>query len=381
MSSDSSFTQIRNIDPRRKVPFVTMGMLVFIIFIFYWFFQGGSFRLYSSVFFGLYFITRQIWVSVLLIGIIQNIAFLPLHFIWLKMSTSIKAFEDEIESVKGNDEQYIVFKQKVKKGDSAASFYIFSFILNAIAFFSAGRVFLIDFYSTRLDPNLLYSFIPYPNYPLQGTLFNFPFIKITDTTALSWQTIIYSWVVITVFFAVIRLLWRFIKVFLSKNQTLLKYRIDYNRALMAVGGVGLTILVVSTIFLRNIPTNASLIWLVVDLTRQNSGMNLITAIGTFITTIAAGYKNSKISSDNLASAGVSSEIIDRIFKEKLRQSFKNGLLLGVGAYLITSQIPSAFELSVATFEVLYILSPYTFDRFLKKVASKTTPTPVSTPTA
>ena len=38
--------------------------------------------------------------------------------------------------------------------------------------------------------------------------------------------------------------------------------------------------------------------------------------------------------------------------------------MGIGAFLITNQIPCAFELSVATFEVLYILSPYTFDKLL-----------------
>lgn len=48
----------------------------------------------------------------------------------------------------------------------------------------------------------------------------------------------------------------------------------------------------------------------------------------------------------------------------MRQSIKNAVILGLGAFFITNQIPCAFELSVATFEVLYIISPYTFDRFL-----------------
>lgn len=373
MSSDSALDQIRKIDTKRSAPFAAIFMIGLTLLIFYWFFRGGSFRLYASVFFGLYFVTRQIWVSVLLIGIIQNIAFLPLHFIWLKMSTSIKAFEDEVEAVKAPDEQYIVFQQKVKKGDFAASFYIFSFVLNAIAFFSAGRVFLIDFYTKNLDPSLLYSFIPYPTYPLQGTLFHFPFFRVTQTAAVDWKYIIYFWLGVTLFFAVVRLLWRFLKVFFAKNQTILKYRIGYNKILFGIGGVGLTLLIVSIIFLRNVPSNAVFIWLVADLTRQNSTMNLITAIGTFLTTVAAGFKNSKISAKNLESAGVSQDVIERITREKIRQSFKNAVLLGIGAYFITSQIPSAFELSVATFEVLYIISPYTFDRFLTQVANKSAP--------
>lgn len=378
MSSDSALSQISKIDTKRSAPFATVFMIGLTLLIFYWFFRGGSFRLYASVFFGLYFITRQIWVSVLLIGIIQNIAFLPLHFIWLKMSTSIKSFEDEIEAVDGQDEQYIVFQQKVKKGDFAASFYIFSFILNAIAFFSAGRVFLIDFYTKNLDPSLIYSFIPYPEYPLKGTLFHFPFFKVTQTTAVDWKYIIYFWLGVTIFFAVARLLWRFLKIFFAKNQTILKYRIGYNKILFGVGGVGLTLLVLSIIFLRHVPSSAVFVWLVADLTRQNSTMNLITAVGTFLTTVAAGFKNSNISAKNLQSAGVSQDVIDRITREKMRQSFKNAILLGIGAYFITSQIPSAFELSVATFEVLYIISPYTFDRFLTQVANKSTPKSTAT---
>jgi hypothetical protein len=379
MSADSPLSQIRKIDTRRSAPFATIFMIGLTLLIFYWFFRGGSFRLYASIFFGLYFITRQIWVSVLLIGIIQNIAFLPLHFIWLKMSTSMQSFEDEIDAIKAPEEQYIVFQQKVKKGDFAASFYIFSFIVNAIAFFSAGRVFLIDFYTKNLDPKLIYSFIPYPEYPLQGELFKFPFYKVTGTTAINWQYIFFFWLSITIFFAVLRLLWRFLKLFLSTNPSVLKFRIGYNRILLAVGGVGLTILILSTILLRHLPTQFSFTWLIVDLSHQNTPMNFITAVGTFLTTLMAGYKHNSIASTNLRQGGVSEEVIEKIFRDKMRQSLSNGLLLGAGAFFITNQIPSAFELSVAMFELLYIISPYTFDRFLVQVANKSsTKTAVAT---
>lgn len=371
MASESAFNQIRNIDRRRGAPLGAVFMIGLTLAIFWWFFQGGSFKLYASVFFGLYYLTGQIWVSVLLIGILQNIFFLPLHFIWLKMSTSMKSLEDEIDAIKAPDEQYIVFQQKVRKGDFAASFYIFSFIVNAIAFFSAGRIFLINFYTQKLNPDLLYSWVPYPVYPLQGEWFKFPFFKVTETTAVSWNYIFIFWLSVTVFLAVLRLVWRFFKIFLSTNPTVLRFRIGYNRILLAVGGVGLTILVLSTIFLRNLPTQFTYMLLMVDLSRQNTTMNFITAVGTFLTTIMAGYKHNSIASANLAAGGVEKEVIDRIFREKMRQSVNNGLLLGTGAFFITNQIPSAFELSVATFELLYIISPYTFDRFLLQVASKT----------
>jgi len=104
-------------------------------------------------------------------------------------------------------------------------------------------------------------------------------------------------------------------------------------------------------------------------------MNFITAVGTFLTVVIAGYKGNKIASHNLLASGVSPEAVTRIFRAHMRQSLKNGLILGVGAFFITNQIPCAFELSVATFEVLYILSPYTFDRFLVKAKPPVTPSP------
>lgn len=376
----SSISEIRKIDNSRVwLPIGTTVLIIFLIAVFYWFFRGGSFRLYASAFFGLYYLTGQIWVSVLLIGILQNIVFLPLRFIGLKLSTSIKAFENELDTKKNTDEQYILFQQRVKKGDFGITFYIFNFIVNAIAFFSAGRIFLIDFYTQKLNPDYLYSFIPYPKYPLQGTDFHFPFFKINETIAVDWKYIIFFWLGISLFFAAVRLLWRFVKFFLAKNKSFLRVRIGYNRLLIAAGGIGLTLIVVSTLFLRNVPTSFSSWWLVADLTRQNSTMNLITAIGTFLTTVIAGYKAVSISSKNLTLAGVDDDTVTKIATTQMRQSYKNGLILGAGAYLVTSQIPSAFELSVATFEVLYILSPLTFDRFLVSAHQATTPASTSPP--
>jgi len=361
----SNFSDIRKIDnTRNHVPWITFLSIGLIIIILIWFFKGGSFRLYASAFFGLYYLTGQIWISVLLIGILQNIVFLPLRFIGMKLSTSIKSFENELDSFKNTEEQYLLFQQKVKKGDVWVSFYIFNFLVNAIAFFSAGRIFLINFYTTNLNPDYLYSFIPYPQYPLRGTDFYFPFFRVNQSISVDWHYIIFFWLGVSVLFALVKLLWRFFKIFLAKSKSFLKFRINYNRLLIAVGGVGITLIIISTILLRNIPTSVSYRWLVADLTRQNSTMNLITAIGTFLTVIIAGLKSSSISKQNLLNAGIDPQAISLIIKSQTRQSFKNALILGAGAYLLTNQIPCAFELSVAMFEVLYILSPFTFDKLL-----------------
>ena len=360
----SSITEIRKIDNSRLLmPLATSLLIIFLVWLAIWFFRGGSFRLYASAFFSLYFVTGQVWVSVLLMGICQNIVFLPLRFIGMRLSESFKDFEEKIEK-SGHEEAYLVFSEKVRRGDLTMVFYILSFVLNAVAFLSAGRIFLIDFYTQKLDPTLLYKWVPYPSYPLVGTNFNFPFFKITETMSLSWLTILYIWLGISLFFAVIKLLWRVVKVFLSKNEKLLGMRINYNKLMLQTGGFSGTILILSIIFLRNIPIDFEGWWLMADLTRQNTTMNTITAIGTFLTTMHAGYTRHRIDAEIARKRAIDKEIINKIFMEKMKGSFRNALILGAGAFLVTNQIPCAFELSVATFEALYILSPYTFDKIL-----------------
>jgi len=355
------------------MPLLTTVLVIFIILISIWFFRGGSFRLYASVFFTLYNLTGQVWISVLLIGIVQNVVFLPMRFIGLKLSTSLHAFEDELEKQKSEEQQYFLFTQQVKRGNPAIIFFIFSFIVNAIAFFSAGRIFLIDFYAQKLNPHYLYSFVKYPDYPLLGTDFHFPFIKITQTYSLPWNQIFTIWGYVLIALIVPRLIWRLVKFIFWKNQRILSARINYNRIILKFMGFAGTLFILSLFFLRNIPTSFQTLTLVADLTRQNTTMNFITAVGTFITALHAGYTRERIAAKKALAAGIDKEIIKRATRTNIRMSFRNAIVLGAGAFLVTNQIPCAFELSVATFEVLYILSPYTFDRILVGVSNSVKP--------
>ncbi len=362
----SGLSQIRKIDnSHRWLPFATTILVIFLIAALIWFFTGGSFRLYASVFFTFYHFTHQIWLSVILIGISQNLIFLPLRFISLKLSASLKDFEDELENINSEKDQYFLFNKKVQEGNPAVVFYIFNFVLNAIAFFSAGRIFLIDFYTKKLNPSLLYAKVPYPDYPLNGTIFKFPFFRITDTIALDWSTIFAIWGGLIALIVVPRLLWRLVKFILKKNQKILSARINYNRLLFKIGGFSGTIFLLSLFVLRHLPSAFTGHLLLADLTRANPTMNLITAIGTFITVLHAGYTRQKFVAIEAVKNNIPAEIIARVGRQKIRQSVQNAFILGIGAYLITSQIPSAFELSVATFEILYILSPHTLDLILK----------------
>ncbi len=365
VETQSTFSQVRKIDNSRKfLPLLTTFLLVFLIYLFIWFFRGGSFRLYTSIFFCLYYITHQIWLSVLLIGVLQNVLFMPLRLIGNVLNQPLKDFEDELDKTE-EKQQLVVFSKKVREGNSAIVFFIFNFFVNAIAFFSAGRIFLVDFYNKPLDrAKFLYKWVPYPQYPLKGTIFKFPFFKITETTALPWNTI-FTYIGSAVLFMIaLRLIWRLVRFIFKRNQKILYARIRYNRLLATIGGFG-GVLTIGIIFLlRHIPTAFQGLLLKVDLTRQNTPMNFVTAVGTFLTTIHAGYKNSTNDAKVAKLAGIDPKIVSRVFREKMRTSLKNALVLGGGAFFITNQIPSAFELSVATFEVMYMIYPYTLGRLL-----------------
>lgn len=365
VENKSSLSQIRKIDNTRHwLPLVTIILLFFLIYLFIWFLRGGSFRLYTSIFFSIYFVTHQIWLSVILIGVIQNIIFMPLRLVGNVLKKPLDDFEEELEKTE-DKQQLLVFSKKVKEGNTAIVFYIFNFFVNAIAFFSAARIFLVDFYNYPLDrQKFLYSWVPYPEYPLQGTIFNFPFFKITNTTALPWNTI---FIIIGSFFLltlVLRLVWRFVRFLFKKNQKILYARIRYNRFLLFIGGFSGVLVLGLVLLFRNIPTAFQGLLLRVDLTRPNPPMNFITAVGTFLTTLHAGYKNHSYAVNQAKLAGIDPQIVKKVFGEKMRNSFKNALILGAGAFFITNQIPSAFELSVVTFEVMYMIYPYTLGRLL-----------------
>jgi hypothetical protein len=377
--TESSFSKIRKIDNSRQwLPFWTSILLIFIIVLMVWFLKGGSFKLYASIFFSIYSVTGQIWISVILMGIIQNVIFLPLRIIGNSFDKSLREFEDELEKIKKEENQSIVFNKKIKEGSLPVVFYIFNFFVNAIAFFSAGRIFLIDFYSDPLKlqkMNLLYDFVPYPKYPLQGVNLHVPLFKITQTIALDWNNIFMIIGFVVLFFIVLRLLWRILRIFLGHNKKVLFARIKYNRLLFTISGFGGVAIILIVLFLRHIPTTLQGFVFIANLARQNTPMNFVTALGTFIVTLHAGYRHNTEISDKARLSHIPDDIVKKVFKEKMQQSFKNALILGAGAFFITNNIPSAFELSVTTFEVMYFIYPYTFGQIIKKTDQQPAPPP------
>ena len=375
----NSLEEVRKIDNSRHwLPFLTSVLLVFLIALFVWFLRGGSFRLYASIFFFIYSLTHQIWVSVILMGILQNIFFMPLRVIGSHFHKSLKDFEDEVEAKEDSENQYFLkpddnkVADKLKEGSLPIVFYIFNFFVNAIAFFSAGRIFLIDFYSDPLKLHkmkLLYDFIPYPKYPLQGVNFRLPLFKITQTTAVSWHIIIWIALGLIVIPTALRLIWRLIRFIFKKNKQILNARIQYNRLLLKITGFSGVGALAIIFILRHIPSGFETFTFVADLTRQNTPMNFTTAVATFLLTVHLGYTNNKEISSQALVSGIPKNIVDKVFRDKMHQSFKNGVILGLGAFFITNNIPSAFELSVTTFEVMSMIYPYTFGLALKKIGA------------
>lgn len=361
-----SFNDIRKIDNTRgHIPWVTVVSFAILIFLVIWFLRGGSFRLYASLFFGLYHLTKSSWVSIILVSVVQNIFFLPFRILYERFYLDLKKFEKALKQTRTED-QYFLLNKNVREGNTSVLFYTINFVFLLIAFVSAGRVFLLEFYRTPIDPAYLYSYIPYPEYPLQGVIFHFPFFHVTNTFSLNWSTILFIWAVPIGILALLRIFWRLLKPLLSKSKTLLKYRIGYNRLVFLIGGFLGTFIILSTLFLRNIPTSGYFYMLTADLSHQNTIFNIITAVCTFLAAIYSGLQHNKEESAEARKAGIPQAIIDKVNKANMKEKFRNGLFLGIFALWVTRLMPSSHDLSVLAFEALYVMSPITFDLLIPK---------------
>jgi len=363
---ETSFSQVRKIDNiRHQAPLVTIIAITALLIVAIWFLRGGSFRLYASLFFGIYHFTKLSWLSIILVAIIQNIFFIPFRAIYEHYSFDIKKFEDELKKTK-EDEQYFLLNQNVREGNPSIIFYIINFVFLVIAFVSAGRVFLLEFYRTPISHSFLYKFIPYPQYPLQGVIFRFPFWDIVKTYAVSWSTILHIWLAVVGFLVALRLIWRVLRPLLTKNAKLLRFRIGYNRLFVMVGGFIGTLLIVTTVILRHLPVGFYFHYLSADLSVQNTIFNLITGVASFFAEIYAGFRRIGEETREARVANIPEDIITKVNRARWKEYFRNGLLLGFSAFWVTRLMPCSHDLSVLSFLTCYVLSPVTFDLIIPK---------------
>lgn len=376
---EKSFVQVRKIDnSKQRLPILTFLFLILLIVVVVWFISGGTFRFYASLFFGLYFLTKSTWISIILVGFVQTLIFLPFRIINMNLNPDLKEFEKKLETTHDEEHQNL-FYQRLVKGDSSVVFHTLNFILLALAFFSVGRFFFLDFFHYPIDAHkYLYNFIPYPQYPLLGTIFSFPWIHILKTTAISWKTIFSIWGVFLGFFVVLRLIWGIVRRFLSKNKSILNIRIQYNNLLIFISSFMGTLFFVSLFVFRHIPTAGEIVIISANLAKQNTGFNIVTAVCTFLATVYSGFQHNRERTIEARKNDIPEEIIRKVNREQIQKSMKNGFFLAAFALWVTRLMPCSHDLSVLSFEAIYLISPFTFDKFLKKT-TKSTPPPTQTP--
>ena len=101
-----------------------------------------------------------------------------------------------------------------------------------------------------------------------------------------------------------------------------------------------------------------------DVSIPNRTLNSITALATFFTLIWTNLPKIGKKVSLAKSAGYATEIVKRTERELLRETFKVATFVGLGAYYITNLIPSAFELSIFTLEIISWTAPLTLDRII-----------------
>lgn len=356
---------------QKRLPISTLFFTGFMLLIGIWFLRGGSYRLYASLFFTLYHLTRSAWVSIILVAVVQNIAFLPLRFLGELTWPKLKEFEQELEQEKSKDMQSFLLRKKVHSGDWPVVLYTINFVLLLIAFISAGRVFLLDFYSVhhKIDAQkYLYNWVSYPEYPLAGVEFPFPFVHVTDSVALGWGKILFFWLVVAAVLLIPWAIWNLLKnIFGITKPLLVGIRIKINRLRIGLVGVVGSLFILSLFVLRNIPIAFSPTLLFADLSKQNTTFNIVTSLATFVATIFMGAKHHEEVRKE-AAGKYPSEVIDKIYKENMRETTRNAFLIAAIAYLLTHLMPCSHDLSVLAFEAVYIAASYTIDPILRRKA-------------
>jgi hypothetical protein len=253
----------------------------------------------------------------------------------------------------------------VEKGGRIALYYVVNFFFATVSYASIGRLFLTDFYSIPLDPNLLYKFVSYPVYPIESRIFKLPYTWFSHTTDFGWSTLKWVWLAILILQLVI-----YVVMYVVKKQKNSKKMPLSKFTSLSVGNLVL-FLVLSWYLVRHFPVGWTFRIFSGDVSIPNKTLNTITAVATFFTLIWGNLPkiNKKISLAKMA--GYESLVIRRTEKELFLETLKVATVVGLGAFYITNLIPSAFELSIFTLEIISWASPMTLDKIiLSKVGRK-----------
>jgi len=348
---------------RKSLPsFNTIVTAVILIFLIWAFFSKQTFRFYASFLFLFYSFTQSMWISVILLGIFQTLLLIPFRIINLTKSKHIRDFEAEVNRLQQRGEQSFLIKKNAKTGNRVFLYYIVDFFVQLTSYVSIGRLFLTDFYTSKLEPNLLYSFVNYPEYPLKDVWFKIPYPQIIETKDLGGHIILIVCLVIFVISTLITISMRLIKKQSSINLDSAPEKLK--SVLAFISGSSLLLMIISFFLFKNFPTQFALAVFSGDVSRPFPPLNTITALGTFFTILWLDIPTILKKTELAKAAGFDPQIVRHTQTQLFSDSLRSATVVGLGAYFITNHIPCAFELSIFTLEIISWFSPLTLDRLI-----------------
>lgn len=334
-----------------------------LILIVYAFFSGIMTQFYASAVFGFYSLTHSMWISVVMLGVFQTVILIPLRILRVRRSQNIEEFQEETEGLPHSFLQQKKLKQQFDFGNSTFLFYLVDFMIQLTTFLSIGRLFLKDFYATPLNPDWLYSFIPYPDYPILDRMFQIPYPVVTKTHNFGFSGML----VLLVLFAAVMIGLEMFRRWKKKKRAA-AYRSELPARYFVTYAV--FIFIASWFLATHFPVGFGLRIFSGDVALPNPQLNTVTAVVTFLTLLWFGYQRIRRDSGMAREAGIPEHKIEATEKRLFADSVKTATLVGLGAYFITNHIPSAFELSVFTLEVISLSSPFTLDKLVVRANKK-----------
>ena len=343
----------------RALTLSSMVTAVIIVWLVYVFLSGEMYRFYASLLFSYYSLTGRMWVSVILLGVTQTFLLIPLRVFRVIRSDNIKEFQKSISSLDTSGQQRIQVKKEFHEGNRFFLFYLTDFLIQLTTFLTIGRLFLTDFYNTRIAASRLYDFVPYPDYPIKGVYFLIPYPAITKTVDMGWYGVLVVWMSLALIQATV-MAFRYFQH--KQGKDVKKQPARYSLAYLIL------FLIVAWLLGRHFPVAIDLRLFTGSVAVPNRTLNTVTALATFGTLLWFGTQKILRQSREAEKMGVDEDTIYATQKKMFSKAVFDSSVVGLGAFFITNNIPSAFELSIFTLEIISLLSPLTLDKFILTVS-------------
>jgi hypothetical protein len=373
------------------LPVLSGLVAAIVIFLVYAFFKGWTLNFYLNILFGFYALTKQVWVSVVLLGVTQTLLMIPFRTIRVMQSHNTRKFQEKINELKVDEQQIARVKKTFRQGNMIFLFYVVDFMVQITLFISIGRLFLTNFYANKIDPSVLLKLIPYPVYPLQGLWFKIPYPIVTRSKDFGLWMVFLVWILILLSHVFIYLAKRMKRKFevvsekkaqaeaeksedsdekvVAQSKPQLESQQKSKQTIGFLGSSTIILFILAYILVRKFPLAWEIRIFSGDVSIPNRTLNTVTAIATFLMVVWFGLQDILRQGKLAQEKGIARNIIDITQNEMFKTNLFNGILIGLGAFFITNLIPSAFELSIFTFELIAILSPFTLDKFILKIRS------------